>query len=1733
MLRDVTLSAQGRRETVDAMSPAASAMPAASARARVSPGTPRERPGDLGRCGDAGASTSSRVTNPSSLSPSPRRKPPVGGARYARVVRAAAAPGGDGPGGWLSSLEGLAQRMGVTMYQAPAPPAVVPGARVDFLESMLQWHLDTSTSADLVTREVQDAIVAEVTSFPVDKVAVGESPSVAMHVPIPLLRASPGGPPSSLAAMGARSARGRALDDAFEKNDDSASSANGSTKDSDGPLFAFPEWDGWTQPTTAMTLRAVLMTASALSAAAGMRAYDRGATSSLAAEEASGGGSVVRRGASAGAPQILLPLNPAVFEDFEDSELELGVDGFGKGDTLDVENRSRRGGASEGAVASAKKRKNQVDAESLRLFFEKLWPDSPYSFGTYDREKITSDVSYLSTSIPERASDGTTARTRTKGEKRLVVIVNVSSPGNETAAESDGEGMVNAAETLLELGVPFVVLTLWMDDSLARGVASGRPAKQEREALRVRMEKRTRILLGRSVKRKEARERVRRAFEAAKKQPQGAGYVALEEALAEARAVGADAGAGGAFGVKGGEAEAMLAEIRAEARAAEASALAAALTAACLQVPVDVAGLEATLRRARGVLARAARDAGAADTTALAALSVDDAATARAARDWNESAAEADRILDAGGDEASSPPSSRVTREDVMSADVDRFASRLARGVDATANANAKEEKTSSTSSSALATLRGAVDAAEAAAAAAALESDLRAALADETSLEVGAVPRLEKLMLRAAKVAEKKPPLTQEGAAKLNALTSRCFSRATALQEMEEARAALAAALEPSRSAGVASLFVQEGTKKSRSADDRSVNANAFDHLIAVPALERAVARARASAWPWQLADAVADAETTLERWRAIGRVRDAIDSRDVAKIRREIAYARKAHPEVETRGAERALAEMEAEDALEGGDRRLKAYFAASKMAWSSGAPSAESAEMLRTIRDSLAVTDAEHEQVTKAVSAGSRTAAEETRARALEGNANVASSFEYERSRVSFAASGAGTRGPIFQGSDELGTDVTSDATELYVLNWDDEAIELYVGGAGPKTNHDLRFEKPLNADADEATRAWASATLFENERASDARDGSYARSVDGGDDGGSGGWRRVGADIIYNEEEIIGVGSSGTYVFRGYVQHTTRARHAVAVKRIQRPPGEEGRELLRLVEREVELLTSLNQSPRVPFFHRWAATSSHVFIALELCAESLREHVTRLGDSMPVERRFEILRDVASGIAWLHDPNKPGGRIAHNDLKPENLLVAADGDVKIADVGLGVRVNSKFSKKKSEKPDGNDSDSDADSGEYTMSTFRKYGIDIVLAGRAPEMLKHEPLTPAADVWAMGVVFYFALTGRASPFSESGRDVPTDAAIINGRHHLQNVMSVPGLVTRRALEARHLLASMLAPDPADRPEARDVQAHPLFWSDETFLARAVALHFNSASFATDVGSVLSAAADDALINGAAGGGNAERGALLAAASMDLTDWKRLVDAKLLKRVTRFSKNASRKAPGNGREVSTDAGTSQNGPPSGNSDAKKTNAGESGRGSYGDGFSDLLRFCRNVSEHPPTIDEVGPLLQTLVEASAETEARAAASAAAASAKKSARRARAAAREGGAAGASALAADEDGPPIEKKANDGNDASRFPGTALLPPGIDPGCSPRRLTREQRRSIFAAYIAHLFPGMPLAVFEVCVATEQARAKSRARVKSRHRSDAKANGKQKRSGPGPGTRGRAKTQTQRGR
>lgn len=1576
---------------------------------------------------------------------------------------------------------------------------------MDFLEALMLWHLGNSTSTQLVMKEVQDAIVAEVTSFPVDKVAVGESPSVAMHVPVPLLRASPSEGPCSVAELGQTSVE--LLERGGGGSVGSGSGSKASVGDEAGCHYGseslidmFPEWRGWTQPSVALTLRAVLMTASALTAAAGMQQPMIGIEKGGGGDTGGGGGS---GGGSEHGTSIRTRNSPS------------------------QEKPSRRRKAPQ--ILLPETLLPASDLGNLRAFFETLWPDSPYSFGTYSRDSVSSDMSYL---INDAGGKGDKNGRRKKGERRLVIVVNVSTPGNEDATESDGEGMVNAAETLLELNVPFVVLTLWQDNALARSVATGTPRREERQKLRVNMERRTRILLGRSVKRRDARDKVRAAYARAKREPQGSGYVALEEALAEARYIGADAGEG----------EAMLEEIRQEARAAEEAALAAALQAACLQVPVDVAGLRANLQRARGLLEREDRamsamtletgtevedgvgsnagggggdDAGTSETPLINMVyndsnwldEWDETRTAEAAAAWNASAARADKLLSADSmDELDSMGSMDSMDEgeegeedggeggerglaragSVLGSmeDIDRFRS----GGDDNVYAGAV-----GTSSSAL---RAAVVAAEAALEAVELEADLRVTLQDEASLNVASVPKLEELMLRAAKVADRKPPLTQEGAAKLNTLVSRCFSRATALQEMDGARAALAEALEPSLRG-------------------RDLSPGGLEPE-AIPTLEKAIARARSSAWPWQLEESVAGAEKVLERWRALRMVESAMASRSALRLRAALAESRKSHPSLDTREVEKLLSELDAERALEGGDQRLKAYFNASKVAWESGKPTREAAAMLATLRASLDITDAEHEQVTRAASAGSRTPEEAAAAEAASlsgrevvgmprGPLSFGGDGQVEDAgalaggpgnRVRFAArAGKGIRGPLFEG-------YTDDAEEdpelqLYVLNWDDPEVELYVGGAGPRDGfRGLAVAEGRNAqmstladdDIDEATAAWAEAVADEGSAGEEVTVVSGGGSGDGGASlvsKGGARWRRVGDTIIYNEEEIIGVGSSGTYVFRGYVQHTTRARHAVAVKRIARPPGEEGRELLKLVEREVELLTALNQSPRVPFFHCWGITSSHVFIALELCTESLREHVTRQGAGMTVSRRMDILSSVAAGIAWLHDPGKTSGCITHNDLKPENLLVDSTGNVKIADVGLGVQL----------KVDRGD--------EYTMSTFRKYGIDIVLAGRAPEMLQHRPLTPAADIWAMGVVFYFVLTGRASPFSESGRDVPTDADIINGRHHLQNLMTVGGLQPRRALEARHLLASMLAPDPEQRPDAAGVLSHPLFWDDEEAMRHLVALHSRSASCQTEMGTTLSNVATDALLSGGSGG-NSERGALLAAASMDLTDWQRLVDKTI---VTRITKHLVHEGARKGKKSSGNGGGGGEGDSGGRGGGSKADVG---RKPYGNGFADLLRFCRNAYEHPPTGDEIEPMVMALVEASVAMEASAQAAKAAAAAEaadvkkqmKGRARLRGSRLEGNAesesvgdgddimnakatmvqsanAGDASSSADDGGGGM----GGGRDARRH---ALLPRGVVPGMAYRKLSRRQRRAVLASYLMHLFPGLPLAVHECALA-----------------------------------------------
>src|SRR4029453_14642113 len=82
------------------------------------------------------------------------------------------------------------------------------------------------------------------------------------------------------------------------------------------------------------------------------------------------------------------------------------------------------------------------------------------------------------------------------------------------------------------------------------------------------------------------------------------------------------------------------------------------------------------------------------------------------------------------------------------------------------------------------------------------------------------------------------------------------------------------------------------------------------------------------------------------------------------------------------------------------------------------------------------------------------------------------------------------------------------------------------------------------------------------------------------------------------------------------------------------------------------------------------------------------------------------------------------------VIHRDIKPTNLLLTAEGSVKVADFGIAT---------------------EADRNALTSVGF----VVGTLAYLAPERLRGVPATAQSDIYAAGVVFYEALTGR-KPFA-----------------------------------------------------------------------------------------------------------------------------------------------------------------------------------------------------------------------------------------------------------------------------------------------------------------------------------------------------------------------------------------
>jgi len=190
---------------------------------------------------------------------------------------------------------------------------------------------------------------------------------------------------------------------------------------------------------------------------------------------------------------------------------------------------------------------------------------------------------------------------------------------------------------------------------------------------------------------------------------------------------------------------------------------------------------------------------------------------------------------------------------------------------------------------------------------------------------------------------------------------------------------------------------------------------------------------------------------------------------------------------------------------------------------------------------------------------------------------------------------------------------------------------------------------------------------------------------------------------------------------------------------------------------------------------------------IYMVLELALGgelfSVRRDRVRFEEPMA---RFDAA-NVASAFVHLHDKH-----IAYRDLKPENLLLDAQGYLKICDFGFAKKVNGK--------------------------TFTLCGTPEYLA---PEIISNVGHNWAVDWWAVGILVYEMLTGDP-PFVH---DDPMQLyqMILRGN------FLFPSLVGKHA---KDLINKLLVANPAARlgslkKGSRDVVSHPFFkLIDLTFL-------------------------------------------------------------------------------------------------------------------------------------------------------------------------------------------------------------------------------------------------------------------------------------------------------------------
>lgn len=274
--------------------------------------------------------------------------------------------------------------------------------------------------------------------------------------------------------------------------------------------------------------------------------------------------------------------------------------------------------------------------------------------------------------------------------------------------------------------------------------------------------------------------------------------------------------------------------------------------------------------------------------------------------------------------------------------------------------------------------------------------------------------------------------------------------------------------------------------------------------------------------------------------------------------------------------------------------------------------------------------------------------------------------------------------------------------------------------------------------------------------------------------------------------YKFLEELGAGGAGAV----YKAFDTQLDRYVAVKRLlSKEDAEKDTANSDRLQKEAASLATL-QHPNIVSVFDIASDEKGFFMVMELLeGETLADWMH--GDPMNLKDFYELATQSLEAILTAHHKN-----ILHRDLKPENIKVTrlpgGRLQAKILDFGLA-RIMKGNSRKMTEDQDGN----------VTGSIYYM----------APEQLKRDPVDERTDLYAIGCVFYHALSGRR-PFEAETLTEVIDLHLNHQVYPLQEVSpQVPSAIAEWVMWLMNL-------NPGHRPETAQQaleylkQLHQLGW-------------------------------------------------------------------------------------------------------------------------------------------------------------------------------------------------------------------------------------------------------------------------------------------------------------------------